>query len=80
MKRWTSKELLALKKGSKLPGYPAEYDILKPGQLVAVYLAKALPAPKGKAKGLKVDDPVDVPGNRPEVLMIVVMQDSLPQR
>lgn len=81
MKRWTTKDLLALKKGSKLPGYPAEYDTLKPGQVVTVYLAKALPAAKGKAKGLKVEDPADVAaGNRPEVVMIVVVQDTLPQR
>lgn len=81
MKRWTAKELLALKKGSKLPGYPAEYDILKPGQLVAVYLAKAIPAAgKGKAKGLKIEDPVDAINTRPEVVMLVVMQDAAPQR
>jgi len=30
MKRWNVKELKNLKKGSKLPGYPAEYDALRP--------------------------------------------------
>lgn len=77
LKRWTAKELQALKKGSKLPGYPAEYDVLKPGQLVAVYLAKTHAAPK--AKGLKIADPAEV-AERPEVVMIVVLQNPLPQR
>lgn len=79
LKRWNLKELKALKKGSKLPGYPAEYDFLKPGQVVAVYLAKPPPTPK--KKGLKIEDPVEAAvGKRPEVVMIVVVQDPLPQR
>lgn len=79
LKRWNLKELKALKKGSKLPGYPAEYDVLKPGQIVGVYLAK--PPPATKKKGLKIEDPVEAAvGKRPEVVMIVVVQDPLPQR
>lgn len=79
LKRWNLKELKALKKGSKLPGYPADYDVLKPGQIVGVYLAK--PPPAAKKKGLKIEDPVEAAvGKRPEVVMIVVVQDPLPQR
>jgi hypothetical protein len=73
LKRWTAKELKALKGKSKLPGYPAEYDALRPGQGIQVYLAKALP--KGQPKGLKAgDDPVET--KRPEVVMIVIMQEA----
>ncbi|MBM4068899.1 MAG: hypothetical protein FJ271_08130 [Planctomycetes bacterium] len=79
LKRWNLKELKALKKGSKLPGYPADYDVLKPGQIVGVYLAK--PPPAAKKKGFKIEDPVEAAvGKRPEVVMIVVVQEPLPQR
>lgn len=73
LKRWTAKELQALKGKSKLPGYPAEYDALRPGQGIQVYLAKAL-APK-RPKGLKTDDG-DVEVMRPEVVMIVIVKEA----
>jgi len=77
LKRWTAKELKALKGHSKLPGYPAEYDALRPGQGIQVYLAKALPN-KGP-KGLKTDDAVET--MRPEVVMILIVQEAqAPQR
>jgi hypothetical protein len=72
LKRWTAKELKALKGKSKLPGYPAEYDALRPGQGIQVYLAKALP--KKGAKGLKTEDPVET--MRPEVVMILIVQEA----
>jgi hypothetical protein len=84
MKRWTVKELKNLKKGSKLPGYPAEYDALRPNQTVAVYLAKSvLPQAKNTKKGIKIegiklDDEKDATDKRPEVVMIVVVQDPPP--
>jgi len=77
LKRWTAKELKALKGNSKLPGYPAEYDALRPGQGIKVYLAKALPN-KGP-KGLKTEDPVET--MRPEAVMIQIVQEAqAPQR
>jgi hypothetical protein len=94
MKRWSMKELENLKKGSKLPGYPAEFDALRPGQLVAIYLAKKeLPSATKdtKTKGIKIDQPKGIKINtnktdddtpmemkRPEVVMIVVVQDVAP--
>lgn len=79
LKRWTMKDLKALKKGSKLPGYPVEYDALRAGQTVAVYLAKPLPA--SKTKGIKIEDPAEAAvSKRPEVVMIVVVQEALLQR
>jgi hypothetical protein len=84
MKRWTVKELKNLKKGSKLPGYPAEYDALRPNQTVAVYLAKqVLPQAKNtkkgiKLEGIKLDEEKEPGSDRPEVVMIIVVQDALP--
>jgi hypothetical protein len=84
MKRWSVKELKNLKKGSKLPGYPAEYDALRPNQTVAVYLAKptvpeAKTTKKGiKIQGIKLDDEKEPGSDRPLVVMIIVVQDALP--
>jgi hypothetical protein len=72
LKRWTAKELKALKGNSKLPGYPAEYDALRPGQGIQVYLAKALPN-KGP-KGLKVEEPAET--KRAEVVMILIVKEA----
>jgi len=43
-KKRTQKELAALKANSKLPGYPADFDLLKTGQWVELYMAKPPPA------------------------------------
>ncbi len=72
LKRWTAKELKALKGNSKLPGYPAEYDALRPGQLVQTYLAKV--SKEKTPKGLKTEEPME--GTRPEVVMIVIVQEA----
>ncbi len=83
MKRWTLKELKTLKKGSKLPGYPAEFDALRPNQTVAVYLAKQAFAEVKTTKkgiklqtGIKLDQDEEKTNTRPEVVMIVVIQDA----
>lgn len=77
LKKWTAKELAALKGNSKLPGYPADAEALKAGQVVQVYLAKTkTPPPKGKAKGgLKIEDDEE-PRTRPEVVMIVITAEA----
>jgi hypothetical protein len=76
LKAWNAKELAALKGGSRLPGYPAEYEILRPGQMVRVYLAKQAPAEKAKKK---FEDEDDLP-SRPEVVMIVVEREAAPAK
>lgn len=68
-KKYTKKELDDLKgPDKKLPGYPAEFDNLKPEQTVEVYLAKTktAPRPKGKDKDATGETP------RPQVVMIVI--------
>jgi hypothetical protein len=83
-KKWSKKELDALRGNSKLPGYPAEFDVLRPGQMVEVYLAKQsqLATPKDKDKGAPQkkkkksdDDPPELPEMRPEVVLIVIHSD-----
>jgi hypothetical protein len=76
LKKWTAKELKALKGNSKLPGYPAEFDALKPGQFVHVYLAKQAVAPKVKG-GLKVEEPMEGSKRLP-VVMILVVREAAP--
>lgn len=82
VKRWTQKEIAAARAGSKLPGLPAQFDALKAGQIVDLYVAK-LPATKktakDKKKNLLDDDPLEDPALKPEVLMVVVIVEA-PQR
>jgi hypothetical protein len=71
LKVWTKKELEALKDKTGLPGYPAEFDALKPGQYVQVYMAKVAPR---KKKGDDDDSPP--PPKTPEFVLIVITADA----
>lgn len=71
LKRWTAKELSALKGKSRLPGYPSEYETLKPGHFVSAYFAK-VDRPKGGPPKKKLDDDIELIGARPEIVMIVI--------
>jgi hypothetical protein len=80
LKKWTQKELTKLKANSKLPGFPAEFDMLKTGQWVEVYLAK--PAPMSKDKGppmkkKKDEDAPDVLEMRADIVMIVIWAEPM---
>ena len=55
---------------ASLPGYTAEMDALKPGQVVTLYLAKPKAKPKEKAKD---KDALD--DDKPAIKMIVIVQD-----
>jgi hypothetical protein len=74
-KKYTKKEL-ADRRGPdpSLPGYTGDFDNLKAGQIVKVYLVKpkAPPKPvgKGKDKDKDDDDPVD---KRQQVWMVVIL-------
>jgi len=86
LKKWTVKELTTLKGTSKLPGYPAEIEVLKPGQVVYLYLAKPPAPPKGstaekkkndiKKKLIEDDEKIEMT-ERPEVVMIIVAQEPM---
>jgi hypothetical protein len=83
LKKWSKKELDTLKAGSKLPGYPSDFDMLKTGQIVEVYLAKQHGSPKDKWQGPKQkkkkdEDPPDpMPEMRPEVVMIIIWAEPM---
>jgi hypothetical protein len=90
LKKWSKKELAELKANSKLPGFPAEFDLLKPGQWVEVYLAKpakekgtskdtkAMPKDKVGGKKKIIDDDDPLPGMAtPEVVLIVIYAEPM---
>jgi hypothetical protein len=72
-KKYTAKELKELKGNGNLPGYAAEMDALKSGQIVTVYLAKAAPAPKPKGK--KEKDKDELADDKPLIKMIVIQRE-----
>lgn len=74
-KKYTAKEIAALKGGSKLPGFTADFDRLREGQVVELYLAKTTGQPVAPKKKNLLDDE-DGPVNRPEVVMIVIIQET----
>jgi hypothetical protein len=88
IKKYTKEQLKEMKGPENLPGYTAEYESLRAGQMVQVYLAKQKgAAPPAKAKddkakddkakdakpAIKLDD--DLAPQRPEVVMIVIMAE-----
>lgn len=75
LKKWTAKELAALKGKSRLPGYPVDYDALRPGMFVQAYMAK-VETPKGGTKKKLLDDDPDLGSAKPEVVMIVVTNEG----
>jgi hypothetical protein len=81
LKKWTKKEIAALKAKSKLPGFPADFDLLKTGQYVEIYMAKPPPTPKGSGaqpkRKKKMEDDPDLPIAVPEVVMIVIVAEPM---
>ncbi|HZZ81572.1 MAG TPA: hypothetical protein VFE62_23925 [Gemmataceae bacterium] len=77
-KKWTKKELEERKDKTGLPGFPVDFDQIKSGQYVEIYMVKPAPMPKGKAKNKKAnpdDDPPPEAMGRPEFIMIVILRD-----
>ncbi len=60
-KKWTKKELEARKDKTGLPGFPVDFDAIKQGQYVEIYMAKVVPAKKDNTKKKKGPDDVDAP-------------------
>jgi hypothetical protein len=76
-KKWTKKELEARRDKTGLPGYPADFDAIKSGQYIEIYLAKAAPAPAktpAKKRAPDDDDP-PVVTTRQEYVMIVILSE-----
>jgi hypothetical protein len=70
---WTKKLLAERKDKTGLPGYPADFDAIKQGQLVEVYMAKVAPMTK-KKKGPDDDDVPSMKAN--EFVLMVIMQEG----
>jgi hypothetical protein len=88
LKKYTPKELKELRGKGNLPGYTADFDSLREGQIVKVYLAKPKAKPKKKVekkdkKGKKDkkdkkdmdDEDEDLDQPKPEALMVVVIKE-----
>jgi len=80
LKKYTADELKALRGKEGLPGYTAEWEAVRAGQVVHVYLAKAAVVAKGgDKKGKKIDE-LDEGATlqaRPEVVMIMILQEPV---
>ena len=68
-KKYTAKELKELKGPGNYPGYPGEFENLKVGQYVSVYLPKTKETARPKAKDKDKDIPADT---RHAAIMVVV--------
>lgn len=78
-KKWTKKEIEERKDKTGLPGYFAsEFDAVKQGQAIEIYMAKlAAPAPKAKKKGPADDDPgAPMVKDRAEFVLIVILAEQ----
>jgi hypothetical protein len=85
-KKWTKKEIEDRMDKTGLPGLPVEFDQLKSGQYVIIYMAKAPLKDKDKNKDQpKKKAPDDAPPptevkSRPEFIMIVILQQPAPPK
>ncbi len=81
-KKWTKKEIEERKDKNGLPGYfPADFDQLKSGQYVDVYMAKvAKDKDQPKKKKGPDDDPAPEVKTRPDYILIVIKQQPAPAK
>jgi hypothetical protein len=85
VKKYTAQELKELRGKGNLPGYTADFDSLREGQIVKVYLAKPKAKPKKKVdkkdkKGKKDkkdmdDEDEELEQPKPEAVMVVVIKE-----
>jgi hypothetical protein len=89
LKKYTAKELKDLRGKGNLPGYTADFDSLREGQIVQVYLAKPKTPAKNagnkdkqgkKDKKNKDDDDEDLDQPRPEAVMVVIWKEPPPMK
>lgn len=77
-KKWTKKEIEERKDKTGLPGYSADFEALKQGQWVEIYMAKQAPMPKVTAKKKKGPADDDPPAGKmvQEFVLIVIRQEG----
>lgn len=74
VKKLTPKEKEALKDKTGLPGYPSDFDAIKPGHFIEIYMVKPAAKKEVKKKGPDDDDPM--PMMRHEYLMVVIQPEG----
>jgi hypothetical protein len=79
-KKWTEKEKKEFRGNTQMPGYPSDFDQIKSGQYVELYMYKKPAPPKGekvepKKKKGPDDDPVEVK-TTPEFIVIVILSEG----
>jgi membrane-bound lytic murein transglycosylase len=78
-KKWTEKEKKELRGDTQIPGYPSDFDQIKSGQYVDLYMYKKPPPPKGeKTEPKKKKGPDDDPEVKtvPEFILIVIISSD----
>ena len=81
VKKLTEKEKKELRGNTQLPGYPSDFDAIKPGQLVEIYMVKKAPPPPKDKDALKKkkktdDDPPPPAITAREFVLIVILQEG----
>ena len=74
-KKWTKKELDERRDNTGLPGFAVDFDAIKSGQYVEVYLSRPAPMVKGKKKGPDDDDPPGTAKGQ-EFILIIIRQEA----
>ena len=75
LKQPTKKDIEERKDKTGLPGFPADFDAIKVGQVIDIYLSKPPPASKAQPKKKAADDddtPVPAAQAKQEYVMIVI--------
>ncbi len=75
VKKYTLKELKALKGDSKLPGYESDFDSLHPDQIVEVHFARPKDQPKPKANNKDADKDALAETSKPVATMIIILAE-----
>jgi hypothetical protein len=77
VKKFTKKEIEERKDKTGLPGFPADFDAVKSGQYIDIYMAKQAPAKAQPKKKGPDDDDVPVAQPRQEYVLIVIRSEPM---
>jgi hypothetical protein len=76
-KKWTEKDKRELRGDTQIPGYPSDFDAIKSGQYIDVYMVKKAPPAKDSGKKKKGPDDDPAPAmTTPEFVLIVILQEG----
>lgn len=76
-KKWTEKEKREFRGDTQIPGYPSDFDQIKSGQVIDLYMFKKPAPPKGEPKKKKGpdDDPLPMM-TTPEFILVVIVTEG----